>query len=199
LLQRPRCAKVTLMGAEDEVLAAAAAVVDRQGLARLTAEAVAAEAGVNRVTLYRRGVTPQRLATRLVERAAQEFREAMWPAITGPGSAVERLEVALATVCHVAERHLGILAGLFDGPAALFHLEDGSEVATRIEFVDPIRRLLLDGRTDATIREVDVEVTAEVLFNQVGWTYVHLRRSHGWSAKRSRDQVVGLAVAGVAA
>jgi AcrR family transcriptional regulator len=185
------------MAADDALLDAASVVVDRVGLARLTAEAVALEAGINRVTLYRRGATPPRLIAGLVNRAAQEFRDRTWPAMTGPGTASERLEGVLTAVCESAEQHLGVLAGVFDGPSALFHLEGAEEVVTRLEFVDPIRRLLTDGQSDGSIRRLDPEPVAEVLFNQVGWTYVHLRRSHGWSARRAREHLVAVAVAGV--
>ena len=38
-----------------------------------------------------------------------------------------------------------------------------------------------------------------MLFNLIGHTYRHLRTGHGWSAKRTREAVIELALLGVAA
>jgi hypothetical protein len=38
-----------------------------------------------------------------------------------------------------------------------------------------------------------------VLYNQVGWTYRHLRSGHRWRARRAEDAVVRLALNGVTA
>jgi AcrR family transcriptional regulator len=185
--------------ADDALLDAAARVLEKGGLGSLTAEAVAAEAGINRVTLYRRRTTPTDLVLALLERAGAGFRDALLPALAGRGSGLDRLRTACEGVVTVTEANLALLAALFDGPAALTHLEVGGRRLTRVEFTDPLRRLLEDGAADGSIRALDVEPVSEVLFNQVSWTYVHLRRTHRWSRAQARTHVVDLAIAGVAA
>lgn len=48
-----------------------------------------------------------------------------------------------------------------------------------------------------SLRNVPPTVTATVLFNTVGWGYVHLRASHHWSAEQARAGVVDLALRGL--
>jgi hypothetical protein len=40
---------------------------------------------------------------------------------------------------------------------------------------------------------------ATVLFNLVGWTYMHLRTGHGWTPERASRHLLSLAVEGVVA
>jgi hypothetical protein len=50
-------------------------------------------------------------------------------------------------------------------------------------FTDPIERILRDGIADGSLRPVDPLETATVLFSLVGWTCIHLRTGHAWSAR----------------
>lgn len=170
-----------------ELLAAVERALDRQGLPALTLEHIADEAGVNRVTLYRRGHRRDDLLTQAAVAAAGEFRDAALPALTHRGSARERLELLFDAQCDLADRHLGLLAALYDGPTAMFHLavDDKTEL-TRLEYIEPFERILADGVVDGSLASENPREDAEVLFNLVGWTYIHLRRSHGWSSRRAR-------------
>ncbi len=56
-----------------------------------TAERIAHEASISRVTLHRRGVTKDVLLAALVNEAVHDYRAAMWPALTGTAPASERL------------------------------------------------------------------------------------------------------------
>ena len=47
-----------------------------------------------------------------------------------------------------------------------------------------------DGIADRSLREVDPTEMATVLFNLIGWGYVHLRSGHGWSPKRAEASVL---------
>jgi hypothetical protein len=38
---------------------------------------------------------------------------------------------------------------------------------------------------------------ADVAFNAVAWTYVHLRGRHGWPAERAAARVVGVVLNGL--
>jgi hypothetical protein len=72
-------------------------------------------------------------------------------------------------------------------------------VLTRSPFTEPFERLLRDGAADGTLRRVEPTETATLIFNQVGWTYIHLRTGHRWRAERARAATVELALEGLAA
>lgn len=124
------------------------------------------------------------------------FREALWPALTSVGPASERLERALVALCDVAEEHLELLLALRAQTDAVFH-EDGDTALTRSVFTEPLERLLHDGAGDGTLRSLEPRRGATLLFNSVGWTYVHLRTGHRWPPEQARDAVVELALQGV--
>lgn len=184
---------------DDAVLDAAAATIGRHGFAGATLERVAKAAGLSRVTLHRRGIDRAALVAGLTARAEGEFREALWPALTGAGTGAERLEQALRAMCSVAERHMGLLLGIgAAGVDTAFH-EGGARGLTRSVWTDPLERLLRDGVADGSLRERPARQTATVLFNLVGWTYIHLRSGHGWSEERALDATLGIALDGVRA
>jgi AcrR family transcriptional regulator len=183
-------------GLEPELVDATAAAIARWGLPELTLERVAAEAGMSRATIYRRGITREQLVVALTDQAAGTFRAAMWPALAGPGTAAERLRAALAALCETADRHLHLLAGMFLAHGEVFH-QPGPDALTVDVFAQPFERLLRDGAADGTLRTVPPTVTATVLFNTVGWGYVHLRASHEWPAERAREAVLDLALHGL--
>jgi len=164
-------------------------------------ERIAQEAGLSRVTLYRRGISRESIIETLVAGALEEYRAALWPALTGRGSARERLEHALRGLCEVAEGYLGLIEALPAERDALFHDDDssGEEMLTRTPFTDPLLKLLREGEADGTLDAGDAEETATVLFNQVSWTYIHLRNGHRWNPERARDAVVRLTIEGVGA
>jgi hypothetical protein len=37
------------------------------------------------------------------------------------------------------------------------------------------------------------------MFNQVGWTYVHMRWSHGWDPADATEEIVALLMSGIEA
>ena len=151
---------------------------------------IAAEAGLSRVTLHRRGVTKDGLLAELVEAATETYRRALWPALTGSGTAAERLRQALEALCANAEEHMALLVALRARSDAIFHREDEPEALTRTVFTEPLEKLLREGATDGSLRDVDALETATVLFNLVGWTYIHLRTGHGWPPARAQRAVL---------
>lgn len=170
-----------------ELMASVETAVAAHGLDTVTLEHIAHAAGVNRVTLYRRGHTRESLLARAAASAAAEFRGASLEPLTNSGSAPDRLDLLAEALFDLADRHLALLAGLFDGPAAVFHLAlKDHQVLTRQEYTEPFARILHDGQTEGTLTTADPDEDAEVLFNLLGWTYIHLRRSHGWEPTRAR-------------
>jgi AcrR family transcriptional regulator len=187
------------MVVDNALLTGAYRAIERWGWRQATLERIAAEAGVSRMTLHRRGITRDGLLAALAERLETAYRSAMWPALTARGSGRERLETALAGYCEAVEANLEVLSALAEADHnAIFHDEDRGGL-TRPGFTEPIRRLLEDGAADGSLVADDAEETATLLLNLVGWTYRHLRRGHGWSAERARDGVLRIALDGVTA
>jgi AcrR family transcriptional regulator len=180
----------------DGVLAAGERAITKFGYHGATAERIADEAGVSRVTLHRRGVTKETILNELSRRAIDGYRAALWPALTAAGSGAERLRLALQSLCDEAEAHLSLLVALRTQTDAVFH-EPAPEAMTRSVFTQPLERLLRDGAADGSLRAVEFEEVATVLFNMVGWTYVHLRMGHGWPPKRASRHLVAMAVEGL--
>jgi AcrR family transcriptional regulator len=184
---------------DTRLLDGARRTVERHGWGGLTLQRVADAAGVSRMTLHRRGVSRDLLLAALGEQLEREYREALWPALTAPGTPLERLELALSSLCGVADRNLELLDALGHTERdAVFH-EEAKPALTKGVFTEPVRRLLADGAADGSLRVPDPEETATVLFNLVGHTYRHLRIGHGWSPERARPAVIDLALHGVVA
>lgn len=182
---------------EDPLLAALREVLREHGWAGTTMERIARAAGVSRVTLHRQGVSKHALLQALVEQATERYRAALWPALVADGPAADRLEQALGALCSSAEEELEVLLALRSQADAVFH-EEGDEALTRTVFTEPLERILRDGAADGTLGAGDPAETATVLFNLVGWTYVHLRTGHRWAPARAAAATVGIALRGVA-
>ncbi len=173
--------------ADPALLDAATRAFAAHGYAAATMERIAAEAGVSRVTLHRRGVTKETLLAQLVDRATQRYQSSMWPILTSHAPGAERLEQALEALCASAEQHMTLMIALRAQSDQIFHGSDQEEeeTLTRSVFTDALEKLLRDGASDGTLRQVEALETATVLFNMVGWTYIHLRTGHGWSPQRA--------------
>ena len=168
----------------NEIVEAAKRVFTEHGYAGASLERIAAAAGVSRVTLHRRGISRDGLLADLIATATDDYRRAMWPALTGSGSAAERLFVALEHLCAASEEQMGLLLALPAQAGDVFH-DDGEEALTRTVFTEPLERLFRDGIADGSLSAADPEEAATVAFNLVGWTYIHLRTGHGWSPERA--------------
>lgn len=184
---------------DEALLDATSQALNRYGWPQVTLERIAEQAGVSRVTLHRRGVTRTKLLGKLGERAAAEYREAMWPILTGDGTGQDRLRRALDVICQLAEKNLSLLIALDSQANALvFHDHSEEDALTKDPFTEPLERILRDGAADGTLRQTDPRETATVLFNQIGWTYIHLRAGHRWGSDRARAAIVRLALTGTA-
>jgi AcrR family transcriptional regulator len=181
------------------ILHAARQAIERHGWHDATLERIAGEAGLSRMTLHRRGVTRESVLASLARAFEEDYRSAMWPALTAPGSARERLEMALDALCDICDANLELLSALGEATRARIFHEPGEAVLTRSVFTEPVERLLRDGIADGSLKPSDPAETATVLYNLVNHTYRHLRRSHGWPPQRAREGVLSLALEGIAA
>src|SRR5258708_2696601 len=94
------------------ILAAGRRTLRRHGWHGTTAERIAAEANLSRVTLHRRGIKREHVLAALIDVAIEAYRAAMWEVLVADASARRRMEAALDALCRVAEDHLEILAAL---------------------------------------------------------------------------------------
>lgn len=177
---------------EGSLLDAAVAALKDVGWQGLTLERVASAAGVSRVTLWRQGVTREHIVEGLLVRLTNDYRAALWPTLTAPGTAWERLSAALRSLCSVAERHLTLLLAT----DTIFH---EAHILTQTEFTQPLERLLRDGMSDGSIRVVEPHEMADTLFNTVCWPYVHLRARHQWTPESAQELLLDLVLHGLAA
>jgi AcrR family transcriptional regulator len=189
----------TSQGIDARLLDGARRALERHGWEGATLQRRADEAGVSRMTLHRRGVSRETLLAALAEQLEREYREALWPALTAPGTARERLELALDSLCGVVDGNLELLDALGHAERDVVFHEQRRPALTKSVFTEPVQRLLADGVAEGSLEVDDTEETATVLFNLVGHTYRHLRAEHGWSPERTRAAVLGLALRGVVA
>jgi AcrR family transcriptional regulator len=173
--------------------------IELHGWQGATLERIAAEAGTSRMTLHRRGITRDGVLQALGATLEEQYRTALWPALTAPGSGRARLEQALEALCGVMEENLALIAALDDSPRdAIFHDDASGSGLTRGTFTGPVERILRDGAADGSLRAVeDPAETATVLFNLIGWTYRHLRRGHGWAPERAARGLLSIALDGL--
>jgi AcrR family transcriptional regulator len=178
---------------EEQVLDAAARVMDRDGLAGLSISAIAEEAGLSRVTLHRRGARLDDYLVAVLGRASDDLRASLWPVLTGPDTAATRLRDALEILCEVCERHTGVMTAMYAKPAR--PLPDKPGRTTSMEFIEPFERLLRDGLLDGSLVCEDPALEATLVANAVAWTYLHMRQAHRWEATAATARVIGLATA----
>jgi AcrR family transcriptional regulator len=171
---------------DERLLEAAARVLQDAGWHGLTVEAVSEAAGLSRVTAWRLGASRQALVASLLQRLDQDYRQAMWPAIVGSGSARQRLDRAIDALFDVIDAHLPLLLA----SDTIFHRAS----TTKLSFNEPFMRLFEDGDIDGSVAQIagDPEESSDVLFNVLCWPYAHLRGRHGWTAQRARQRIRGL-------
>ncbi|WP_225978287.1 TetR/AcrR family transcriptional regulator [Gandjariella thermophila] len=184
--------------ADESLLRATADAIVKWGVTGVTLERIAAEAGMSRATIYRRGVSCEQLVDALVTRMRQGFRDAVWPALTAPGTAADRLRAALDGLWQLAEEYLALMANMFTADDEELHREAADGLVVDV-FAEPFERLLRDGAADGTLRDLSPTVTATALLSTAGWGYIHLRAHHGWSPERTRAAVLDLLLRGVLA
>lgn len=172
---------------------AAAALLDDGGLPALTLTAIAERAGVSRVTVHRRGANLDEYVVAVLGRASDDLRQSLWPLMTSSERAADRLDAALAILCEVCERHSGIMVAMFGVPAR--PLPGHPDRTTSLEFIEPFAKLIADGLADGSIVATDALREATLTANTVAWTYLHMRRAHGWRSDDAAAQVVALAMA----
>lgn len=165
-------------------------LLDVHGPDGISLSAIATEANMSRMTLHRNGITVGRLMGDLVGSASADLRESLWPVLTSSAPAADRLSLAIHTLCEVVERHATVLSAVYHQPNRPHPSIQGRTAA--FEFAEPFERILIDGNHDRTTGSGSPRDDAEFLINAVTWTYLHMRRSHGWPEDKAREATLTL-------
>jgi AcrR family transcriptional regulator len=178
---------------DEHVREATIKVLKERGWDGLTLERVAEVAGRARSTLWRQGLDRDALIGALVGQLAADFRSTMYPILTSGGTGRERLERSLVELCGLLDRHLPLMLATDEA----FHQQPAPGEPP--DYLHPLIRFLREGTEDGSLPPVgDAVETADVAFNAVAWTYVHLRGRHHWPAETATTRVVGLVLNGIA-
>ena len=182
-----------LQPAIDEALRRATIEVLRErGWDGLTLERVAEVAGRARSTLWRQGLTRDLLIAALVGELAEDFRSTMYPILTSAGTGRERLTRGLEALCELLDRHLPLMVATDEA----FHQKAAPDQPP--DYLHPFIQFLREGAADGSLAVGENVVrAADIAFNAVAWTFVHLRGRHGWELGEARDRVVGLVLNGI--
>jgi AcrR family transcriptional regulator len=176
-----------------ELHEATIAVLRERGWDGLTLERVADAAGRARSTLWRQGLTLEVLVSALVGELAADFRDTMYPILTTGGTGRDRLERGLVALCELLDRHLPLMLATDEA----FHQDTAPGQPP--DYLHPFIQFLREGAADGSLAPGDdVVEAADVAFNAVAWTYVHLRGRHGWPAEKAVTRVVGVVLNGLA-
>jgi AcrR family transcriptional regulator len=169
-------------------------VLREHGWEGLTLERVAEAAGRARTTLWRQGLTLEVLVGSLVGELAADFRDTMFPILTGGGTGRDRLERGLVALCELLDRHLPLMLATDEA----FHQDTAPGQPP--DYLHPFIQFLREGAADGSLAPgADVVEASDVAFNAVAWTYVHLRGRHGWPPERATSRVVGVVLDGLSA
>jgi AcrR family transcriptional regulator len=195
--ETPLQAQAPAAALDARVVDAAISVLTESGWDGLTQERVAEKAGISRVTTWRQGITRERLVGALLDRLGNDFRDALWPVLTAPGNGAARLMLGLERLCDVIDQNVPLLNATNKAFHWGFREEHG---ATLIAFIEPYARFLTEGAADGSLRPIDgdVDEAAEVVFNTMCWTYLHLRSEHEVAPERARQVVINLIMYGLA-
>lgn len=180
------------LAVDDGLRRATIEVLRERGWDGLTLERVARVAGRARSTLWRQGLTLETLVGALVGELAADFRDTMYPILTADGTGRDRLARGLVALCELLDRHLPLMLATDEA----FHQDTAPGQPP--DYLHPFIQFLREGAADGSLAPGDVVTAADVAFNAVAWTYVHLRGRHGWPAQKAQDRVVGVVLNGLA-
>ncbi len=177
---------------DDELRRATIEVLRERGWEGLTLERVAEVVGRARSTLWRQGLTRDSLIAALVGELAEDFRATMYPILTSGGTGRERFTRGLEALCELLDRHLPLMLATDEA----FHQKEAPDQPP--DYLHPFIQFLREGAGDGSLAVGENVVrAADIAFNAVAWTFVHLRGRHGWELADARDRVVALVLNGI--
>jgi AcrR family transcriptional regulator len=178
VLEEFRCASI---------LEAAMTVIARKGIADATMNAIAAEAGIAKGTLYAYFRDRDELLTKTAARAYERLVEELDAAFGAAGTLAERLSGVVLRQLHFFDQH----RELFRAYLALSNRDGAALRKSKQVYVERVEQLFRDASTRGEIRDVDPHELASMFIDCVRG--VVLRRIEQKS-KTSREEQAALVV-----
>ncbi|GAA3663197.1 TetR/AcrR family transcriptional regulator [Nocardioides ginsengisoli] len=159
----------------EQLLDAAARLMEREGSHAVSMQALAAEAGVSVGLIYRYFGSKDEILLAVIVHVLDDFATAVPAAIAEVGDdPVERLAAAFRGYCEVIDRHRH---------AAVLTYREGKSLSEEgrqrikdleVETTEPLRRAIADGIEAGALREVEPElVSANLVLLAHAWALKH--------------------------
>ena len=95
-------------------------------------------------------------------------------------------------LCELLDRHLPLMLATDEA----FHQNEAPDQPP--DYLHPFIQFLREGAADGSLAVGENFVrAADIAFNAVAWTFVHLRGRHGWELAEARERVVGVVLNGI--
>ena len=160
----------------ERVLDAALELAAASGIQNLTMDAVAARAGVGRMTVYRRFGSKAELVQALAVRETRRALTTIAAALAPDQSASESLAAGFVAALRIAREHPLLRRLVRHEPAAILDVLNSAEDRT----LDLVRSFLAEevrrGQHTGALRAGDPEAAAELLF-RIGLSFLVMPRS----------------------
>src|SRR5437870_1474940 len=134
---------------DEQLRRATLTVLRERGWGGLTLERVAEVAGRSRSTLWRQGLSREVLVGALTGELAEDFRAAMYPILTSPGTGRERLTRGLEALCDLLDSHLPLMLANDEA----FHQQTAP--GTSPDYLHPFIQFLREGAADGSLPPAD--------------------------------------------
>jgi AcrR family transcriptional regulator len=183
-----------------ERLEAAARVFADHGFDQTRIEDLAEATGVPRATLYYYFAGKEDILAWLFRQMLAEVTEAVAVAVSGEGTARDRLEAVVRAKVEVMARHPATCRALIADLGRAGRIPDIA-AAIQAAFHHPVRRLLADGEADGTLRPVgDPETTVSAVYGAVTTAAAHyLVADNTVEVDRVATEVTTILLAGLGA
>ncbi|WP_018334379.1 TetR/AcrR family transcriptional regulator [Actinomycetospora chiangmaiensis] len=175
------------------IVAAGARVFERYGYADSTLDAIAAEAGVSKPTIYQYVASKQRLLETIVEQVIYPLREGISAIVTGDESVTSKIHAFVALHVDAACRHTAYYQVLLADQHQLSAPARRNYQAWAHEVDRETERLLRQGIEEGTVRAgIDPAVTAKLLNSMLTSIARWYRPGEGHTADSLRREVAQL-------
>jgi TetR/AcrR family transcriptional regulator len=183
-----------------ERLEAAALVFADHGFDQTRIEDLAEATGIPRATLYYYFAGKEDILAWLFRRMLVEVTEAVAVAVSGEGTARDRLEAVVVAKVEVMGRHPATCRALIADLGRAGRIPDIA-AAIQAAFHHPVRRLLAEGEADGTLRPVgDPETTVSAVYGAVTTAANHyLVADNHLDTDRVATEVTAFLLGGLAA